>query len=203
VTNDSSIESLLFHPNSEPYGLTFAEWIVRWWKWILSIPKEKNPALDKFGNNVAMRQHDPSVWFLSGTFGGSVVRKCKIPSGRSILIPVINYECSFADEPSIKSRTDLELKCKGEIDDIKNLAFKIDQLQVNNLTRYRIRSPLFDVYLGENNILDVEPIHTKMVSDGYWIFLKPLRIGRHVIMSSGSCQSGKIMVGTTYELDVQ
>jgi hypothetical protein len=203
VTNDISIESMLFHPDSKPYGLTYAAWIVKWWLWILSIPKERNPVFDNSGIYTVERQCDPNVWFLSGTFGGSVVRKCKIPLGRAILIPVINYECSFVDEPSINTARELELKCKSEIDDIKNLSFRIDQFQTNDLTPYRIRSPLFDVYLGEKNILGVDPIQTKMISDGYWIFLKPLRIGRHLLTSSGSCQSGKIMIGTKYELYVR
>jgi hypothetical protein len=198
-----SVESILFSPDSMPYGSTYPEWIVKWWQWILSMPKQGNPALDKSGKYVAQRQSDPNVWFLSGTFGGSVVRKCNIPLGRAILMPVINYECSFADEPSIKTAVELKSKCKSEIDDIKNLSFRIDQLQMNDLTPYRICSPLFDVYLGENNILDVDPIRTKMISDGYWMFLKPLRIGGHLLTSSGSCQSGKIMIGTTYELDVR
>jgi hypothetical protein len=202
VKNVKSVESMLFPPDSVPYGLTYPEWIVRWWKWILSIPKERNPALDNFGNQVAEGQYDLNVWFLSGTFGGSVVRKCKVPLGKAILMPIINYECSFADDPSINTVFDLELKCRSEIDDIKNLSFTIDELYLKDLAHYRIRSPLFDVLLGENNILGVEQIHTKMISDGYWIFLKPLIIGRHILKSSGSCQSGKIMIGTTYELDV-
>ena len=203
MTDDKSIESMLFPPNSEPYGLKYAVWTIKWWKWILSIPKEKNPVLDKAGLYLAERQSDPNAWFLTGTFGGSIIRKCRVPLGKAILMPIINYECSFADEPSIKSVVALELKCKSEIDDIKNLSFTIDQLQMNDLTRYRICSSLFDVYLGENNILGVEQQTTKMISDGYWIFLKPLRMGRHLLTSSGSCQSGRIMIGIMYDIYVE
>jgi len=202
VTFDTSIESVLFRSDLEPYGLTYADWIVKWWQWILSIPKEKNPALDKLGNNASVGQNDSNVWFLSGTFGGSVFRKCKIPSGKAIFMPIINYECSFADEPCIKTGEELKLKCNSEIDDIKNLSFGIDQLHLNVLTPYRACSRLFDVYPVENNILDIQHKHTMMISDGYWIFLKPLRIGQHILTSSGSCQSGKIMIGATYELTV-
>lgn len=194
---------MLFPHDSKPYGLTYPEWIIKWWQWILSIPRDKNPALDNSGIYVAEGQSDPNVWFLSGTFGGSVVRKCKIPRGKAILMPIINYESSFADEPSINTVKDLELKCKSEIDDIKNLSFSVDQLHLGDLSPYRIRSPLFDVHLGENNILDVDQLHTKTVSDGYWIFLKPLRIGRHHLTTSGSCQSGKIMIGASYDLYVE
>lgn len=194
---------MIFPSYSKPYGLNYADWIVKWWKWILSIPKERNPALDKIGNYVHEGQCDPNVIFLSGTFGGPVIRKCNVPSGKSILIPIINYECSFADEPSIESVNGLKSKCKSEIDDIRNLSFSIDQFYLNDLTPYRILSPLFDVRLGENNILDVERQTTLMISDGYWVFLKPLSIGRHRLTSFGSCQLGKIMIGVTYDLYVE
>jgi hypothetical protein len=203
VTNDKSIGSMLFRPDSKPYGLTYAEWVVKWWRWLLSISKEKNPALDMSGMRVPEKQEDPNVWFLAGTFGGSIARKCKIPSGKAILLPIINYECSFADEPSITTEIELETKCKREIDDIKNLSFAIDQLSLTDLSPYRIRSPLFDVDLAENNILEINQINTKMISDGFWIFVKPLTIGRHQLISSGSCQSGKIMIGVTYDLFIE
>lgn len=203
MTDEKSIESMLFPPESEPYGLKYVVWTIKWWKWVLSIPKQKNPVLDRSGLYLAEQQSDPNVWFLAGTLGGSVVRKCRVSIGKAILMPIINYECSFADEPSIKNVTDLELKCKSEIDDIKNLSFTIDQLNFGDLIPYRIRSPVFDVNLGENNILDVGEQHTKMITDGYWVFMKPLGAGSHRLMTSGSCQSGKIMIGTTYELYVE
>jgi hypothetical protein len=203
VTNGNAIESMLFPSYSKPFDLIYADWIVKWWKWILSIPKEKNPAFDNTGKHADEGQCDPKVMFLSGTFGGPVTRRCKVPSGKSILMPIINYECSFADEPSISSAAALELKCKDEIDDIKNLSFSIDQMNLTDFTPYRVQSPLFEIHLEENNILDVEKQTTKMISDGYWAFLRPLKIGQHRLTSFGSCQSGKIMIAITYDLCVE
>jgi hypothetical protein len=203
LKTDRSIETLLFPSDSKPYGLRYSQWIVKWWRWLLSIPKENNPAFDTSGVHASEKQQDPNVWFLAGTFGGSVVRKCKVPVGKAILIPIINYECSFADEPTITNQAELKLKCETEIDDIKNLFFGIDEFSLTDLSAYRARSPLFDVNLGENNILGVHGCITRMISDGYWVFLKPLEVGLHQLFSSGSCRSGKIMIGTTYHLYVQ
>ena len=207
MKKNGSDESLLFPADSKPYGLTFSQWTIKWWHWLLSIPKDKNPALDISGANLSESQNDPNVWFLAGTLGGAANRSCKIPLGKAILMPVINYRCSFADEPAINSEEELTLKCKKEIDDIKNLSFQIDDMYVTDLSLYRIRSPLFDVHLGkdniEYNILFDNPFDTKMVSDGYWIFLKPLNIGFHKLLSSGSCHSGKILIATRYNLFVQ
>lgn len=195
-----SIESLLFDPNSKPYGVTLPEWTTRWWKWLLSLPAQKNPASDKSAQYCVLGQDDPNVWFLAGTFGGSVTRECTIPSGKAILMPIINYECSFADEPLITTHKELELKCKSEIDDIKHLSVIIDESLLNNLVRYRIHSRIFSIDLQDNNILGVKSGRTQMITDGFWIFLKPLEIGHHRVNSFGSCRSGKIRIETTYNL---
>jgi hypothetical protein len=207
VKNNKSAEALLFPSDSKPYGLTFSQWTIKWWYWLLSIPKDKNPALDTSGTNLSESQNDPNVWFLAGTLGGAATRSGKIPLGKAILMPVINYRCSFADEPAINTEEELTLKCKKEIDDIKNLSFQIDDMFVTNLSSYRICSPLFDVHLSENsienNILHDNRFDTKMISDGYWIFLRPLNIGLHKLISSGSCRSGKISIAMNYHLFVQ
>lgn len=197
-----SSDLVLFETDSVPYGVTFSEWTIRWWRWLLSSPMEINPAMDDSGKYSEIGQDNPCVWFLAGTFGGSANRSCDIPAGKGILMPIINYECSFADEPSIKSEHELELKCKKEIDDIKNLTVTIDNIMLNNLERYRVRSPIFAINLQEKNILTANSGSTKMISDGYWIFFRPLDIGNHKITSYGSCRSGKIRIQTAYNIHI-
>jgi hypothetical protein len=199
---NGSTKPLVFGSDSKPYGISYPQWTVRWWRWLLSLPKGSNPALDMSGGYSEQRQDDPNVWFLAGTFGGLVERKCKIPSGKAILLPVINYECSFEEEPLITTKIGLESKCKSEIDDIKDVSFLIDETPLTDLSLYRIHSPLFSIHLQDNNVLGLQPCSTKMISDGFWVFLRPLTIGRHQIRSFGSCRSGKIRIGVTYNLYV-
>ena len=199
---NSSIKSMLFSLNSKPYGLAYSQWIVKWWRWLLSIPKKNSPVLDLSGELVSERQVDPNVWFLAGTLGGHAFRRSNVPLGKAVLMPIINYESSFADEPGLTTEEQLTVKCKTEIDDIMDLWFSIDGLRFEDLSQYRIRSPLFDVDLCDNNILNLDKLTTKMISDGYWVFLKPLKTGSHKLISSGSCRSGKIKIGTTCDLYV-
>ena len=44
---------------------------------------------------------------------------------------------------------------------------------------------MFDLFFPKNNIYDVNPGITSSVCDGFWLFLKPLRLGKHVIRFSG------------------
>ena len=197
-----SVESILFPPESRPYGISYNEWTVRWWRWFLSIDKDFNPATDSSGVDSEQKQDDPNVWFLAGTLGGFAERTCRVPYGKAIIMPVINYECSFADEPSITTDWELEDKSKREIDDIKDVRVKIDEITLEDLSPFRIRSPLFMINLQEDNILGATSGFTKMISDGYWIIVKPLGFGEHQVNSFGSCRSGKIKIATSYKLTV-
>jgi hypothetical protein len=69
----------------------------------------------------------------------------------------------------------------------------VSQSQWNSnieLEKYRIQSPRFYFILPENNILDLpENTMTSAVSDGNWVFLKPLSLGRHEISFRGNINS--------------
>ena len=39
-----SLPISIFPIESKPYGLSYGDWSVRWWKWLLSIPKSDNPS---------------------------------------------------------------------------------------------------------------------------------------------------------------
>ena len=72
-----------------------------------SIPQDKNPTADVTGENCDEGQSGP-VWFLAGTFGGLNERNCEIPAGKSILFPVINGECSYAEYPDLRTKQNYE-----------------------------------------------------------------------------------------------
>lgn len=203
VTSTKSIDisGKLFPPTSRPYGRPFAEWSSRWWHWLLSIPKSINPINDTKGELADQFQEDPNVWFLAGTFGGSVIRNCTIPYGKAILLPIINYEASFADEPLLSDPVQLENKCKEEIDKIGELYCYVDE-QAVALSEYRIASGVFEIDLRDENCLSVRTGTTLMASDGYWLFLQPLTRGKHIIKSFGSCLAGKIKIGCTFKIAI-
>jgi len=71
-------------PTSNPYGLSYTEWSVRWWQWALSIPASQNPLLDPDGTfcHVGQSGH---VFFLGSNGGGANVRSCAIDTGQSVL----------------------------------------------------------------------------------------------------------------------
>src|SRR6266496_2548805 len=86
----------------EPSSKTYAQWCAEWCEWLLSIPKGNNPVFDDTGQNSAHNQKG-SVWFLAGTTGGHAHRKCIIPAGMGILFPIVEKECSFAEDKDLKT----------------------------------------------------------------------------------------------------
>ena len=36
-----------YEEHSEPYGLTYGAWTVKWWQWALSTPTSINPVIDE------------------------------------------------------------------------------------------------------------------------------------------------------------
>jgi hypothetical protein len=77
----------LYERNVHPFGKSWEEWAALWCNWMFSIPKKKNPSLDKTGKYCSMNQDDENVWLLTGTYGNiiaPIIRKCTIPAGKAI-----------------------------------------------------------------------------------------------------------------------
>jgi hypothetical protein len=200
--NKVSSNSLeLFALDSSPFGTIYAEWTAKWWQWVLSIAKTKNPVVDQTGENCANNQSGP-VWFLAGTVQGQAERTCTIPANKAILFPVINVEASIAEGDGT-TEEELEARVKFEMDQITDMRAMISGTNVNELKQYRIKSPPFDVTLPVDNMLGLPAQTTRMMSEGYWLFLKPLEPGKYDLYSFGSCLAGRIRIGISYYLSVE
>ncbi|MBV9176460.1 MAG: hypothetical protein JO297_05430 [Nitrososphaeraceae archaeon] len=175
----------IFSINSKPYGSSYSDWCIRWIKWLLEQPRESNPAIDTSGENCAQNQHGP-VWFLAGTFGGSATRKCNIPLGKAILFPIIEKECSFAEDNDLKIETDLISRTTKFMNSVTHLELSIDGITLQNLNKYRVQTPVFDLMFPRNNVYGVKEGKTRSTCNGFWIFLGPPTVGDHKIYFRGA-----------------
>jgi hypothetical protein len=176
--------SNVFASGSKPYGLTYGEWSAKWWQWALSIPKLSSPLVDSTGKNCDQKQSGP-VWFLAGTTGGTAERTCTIPHGKAILFPGFNVECSFAENPDVKTDSGLSACAKSQLDIARNVVASIDGQNLQDLRPYRVQSLPFNVTFANNNIFGVPAGNSRSVSDGYWIMVMPLTSGVHTIHYGG------------------
>lgn len=187
--------------DSKPYGISYSEWSIKWWQWLSSIPKENNPALDWTGANAHVNQIYPNVLFLCQTIEGvnSIpIRKNTIPVGKAIFMPIINWISIMQQDGN--SDEELIGVAKRRMDIIGPLQITINKVTINEgLEKYRVQSPFFEINWPENNIFGLSSGKRRCISDGYWIFIKPIH--KEVTLETfSSCSSGLTKIKVKYEL---
>lgn len=193
----------LFPKDAHPYGLTYEEWTIKWWTWLLEIPTKNSPAYDWTGTNAYINQSDPHVFFLCQTYDKNGIvpfRSVMIQEGKSLFFPLINW-ISIAPEDG-NTEDDLLLKAKNKMNTIGNLILDINGQQITNgLEQYRVQSHPFHVNLPSDNILKTDQGIRKVVSDGYWILTKRLTSPVQ-LRTFGSCTAGTMNLGVKYDITI-
>jgi len=189
-------------------GMTYSEWSVKWWQYILETPAENNPAADPTGANCQFGQTG-SVFFLVSTSGGNATRsECVVPAGKILFFALLgNSESKTITDyyPEISMRAALQ----GFNKSAKNLQANIDGEDVSislnpKTTPLRTRSPagFFTITAPENNIFGGVPGQTyDTVSDGFYLMVAPLPPGPHTITFGGATRNFESYV--TYNLYVE
>jgi hypothetical protein len=194
------------------------DWTVEWWKWLLSKSIEENPFMvighagpDRYiaGQPTEMQQrtlkeHGESVWFLcAAPYSGDRMVRLNIPEGNwSILASPYNAIASTEIYPSLKTTAQLSKLVHDDVAGIYDLWAKLDgtslNLQVVDMTDEQTEiegiapKNMFGIdnktLMPKNNII-------RMVQCGYWIWLKPLTLGDHLLHLHGHSMN--------YELDMK
>ena len=197
------ISKLTFAIDSSPYGLSYNDWTQKWWKWLLSIPKNKNPASDTSGVNSDINQLDLRVKFLCQTIEGvqSVpTRFTTLKCSQSILMPIINWISISPEDGS--SDAELLKLAKQKMDVIKELKVSINGvIFTRELEKLRSRSQCFTINLPKENIVNMDYGVHRAASDGYWLFLKPPEHDL-TIKTFGSCSRGETIIGINYDIRI-
>lgn len=161
----------------------------------MSIPSSDSPVYDKTGNRCTVGQRG-DVWFLAGSTGGRVTRKCEIPAGVSVLVPVINNFCfpdaAFTDDACTT-------KTVAFIDDAV-ATLQVDGADVD-ITRVSDTDD-FNFTVGYNGYGGVKPgTYRATVADGLWALLGLFEADSqhtvHVV-----ARSGGFSLDVTYTLSV-
>lgn len=69
-----------------------------WVQWASAAPFTTGPIMDPTGDQCAHDQHG-KVWFLAGTWSGSVERTCTIPADKALFFPLVNRWVLDIDDP--------------------------------------------------------------------------------------------------------
>jgi hypothetical protein len=208
VVSAESNNAVVYSLDAKPFGLPYGIWAAHWQKWMAEIPTPDNPTIDTTGKNCGLNQSGP-VWFLTGTTGGSAERSCTIPAGKAIFFPVMGSECSYAENPIVKSERDLAICAQADDNIATNLQASIDGKSILQLEKYRVTSPLFNLTFPTTNIFGSPAGPTKSIVDGFFVFLQPLTSGKHELHFSGltpgdpTTGTANFAVDVTYHLLVK
>jgi len=201
-------------PQSKPYGMSYAQWSVRWWQWVFSLPANNSPILDT--GDCSAGQSGP-VWFLAGAFvPTTVTRTCTIPAGKALFFPLAN---AWADNTGCPYTTltveDLKALVVRLVDGVGPIACTIDGVPVRGVgsaveSPYRVGAQVFSYTLAptDNILANYPPFGLSCIADGTTVFpaaedgvylmLAPLSAGNHTIRFTV-----KDFLDITYDLTVQ
>ena len=175
----------------------------------MSIPNDTNPNFDNARVSHCQLAQTGQVWFLAGVFPGGppvVKRTCTISGEKDLLLTPRNTlfgrgvgDCTG---PSDCDPTALRKLAADSIDS-PTLEVSIDHVKVKNLDQYRVTSPVFTVFFPNHAIFDLEPgTHGPVISDGFWVLLKPLSRGPHTIHIKSFIPGDPFVVDITYSFTV-
>ena len=196
-----SAESIkIFPPKSNPFGMSYEDHAINYWKWQLSLPIDKSPYKDETGAKCANGQSsNSSVFYLSGGGGGSHKRTCTVPAGKALFIPVLHVEVSDKEIPGATPEY-LRKVATIDQDHVTSLYLKINDTEFINekydggiinsknasAAQYRTPTGIFDVVFPQNAIFGATAGPSKATSDGFYVMTEPLKKGTYNIKYSGS-----------------
>jgi hypothetical protein len=172
-------------PNSTPYGRTYEEWAIEWWRWLWSAPPAVNPGLDATGENIDFGQEGP-VWFLAPNYGGVNVRSATIPTGKALFVDV----AAWFDSPGIggsENVDELFASVNAAAEATSDVRLSVDGVAVPDIELFRLTAGPFDVTVPEDNMWDLFGIPTPAgtygpsATEGWFVMLPPLSAGEHTI----------------------
>lgn len=141
-----------------------------------------NPRLLRVAIPIAFSNPKPLVCAINpinGVGSGTLTRTCTIPAGKSILFQPAGNECSYAENPSLKTESELR-GCAIAGDQVSSIQVSIDGRSLQNLQHlqhYIVQTRLFNMTFPQNNLAGAPagPTHA------YLTFLQPLPSGNHEI----------------------
>lgn len=193
IVPDASPAALVVRPHGTVAGKTLGQWSAKWWQLMLSIPSSQNPLMDTTGANAGIGESGP-VFFLGGTtpaINGPVVRNISIPTGKFLFFPLINVENNEIGDVPPETPAQLYADIAPIIAASGQLSATVDGVTIPDLathleTSSSLKKPkVFSFTVPADNILGASAQSSTAVSEGYWLMVRPLKPGQHVIHFGG------------------
>ncbi len=198
VTLPAAAEESYLVPADEPVaGLTQEHWSRVWWQWAATFEMYQSPVADRTGELCASKQSG-NVWFLAGTYGTArTIRTCRVPRGQYLFFPIVNYVVMPNPPQSLSCEAAMATAARIT-DGLKRILLEVDGASYEGLAQHRQATrECFDL-----GALSEPPIRMyPTAANGYYVMLRPLPPGEHVINFGGALPS--IIQLVTYTIVVE
>jgi hypothetical protein len=188
----------LFSKNEQPFGISYDEWISKYWNWWVGKSIEEATPVQ---GGCIIDKSDSIVMLMETTVGGSHNQECEISSNQGILIPLWIAWC---DSGTDKEYPIEELsQCAREKYNLGNIKSEV-KIDGQPLAKLDVRLSLMEGTLDYkiNSLSNVSEIYVKAFNltapadthkaftlpgtyhagaHGWFIFLKPLPAGDHTV----------------------
>jgi len=189
-------------PTSYVQGLSYGGWLARWWNYALTMPMAENPLTGGTGENCVFKRVG-NVGLVVANSQLDVPIRCKVPTGMMLYIEVLGAECSTLEPPPFYGSNKAELQNCAQAFVPQDLEASIDNVEVQNLSKFIFTSPLYEFTEPEDNILGVPAGTTgQSIGSGAYLMLNPLSPGKHTIHVKGTYPDMGYTAEKTFDITV-
>ena len=189
-------------PNSRVQGMTYGDWLARWWQYALTLPTPQNPLAGTTGANCAFQRSGNVALVLANSSLEEPIQ-CEVPVGTMLFLEVLSAECSTLEPWPFYGGNEAELRACAMTFVPEDLEASIDGVEVKNLSDYVVISPLYTFTVPEDNILGAVAGATgESVAYGAHLLLAPLTPGMHTIHVQGTYPEFGYAADKTFDLTV-
>jgi hypothetical protein len=195
-------------PGAPPPGpAPTPELTAQWWQWAMMFG-EDGPVADRTGARCGDGQQG-DIWFLAGGFGTARIRRsCVVPEDKPLFFPMVNMAYWRQPGAAGLSCADAQAAAALNNDTAIDLFVELDgaPYAISEARRIRTRS-CFNIFARVPT--GAAPYNAyPAASDGFWLMLRPLAPGRHILKFGGrynnqSSDYGRMVQDIEYELIVR
>jgi hypothetical protein len=216
----------LFSKDEKPFGILQIDWLSKYWNWWVAISPDTIENIKENGG--CLINNDGPVVMLAELTIEKVkpVLECEISSNQAVFVPLWIAWCDSGNDADYKidppektwaecareryntGNIKSEVRLDGSIVakmDVQSLPDKSENkiVVLDNITELHGNTTEFNLTLPEINHKQLKAGTFVAGAQGWFIFLKPLPIGKHELFYSNTVQPIRGITGTVNEAEIK